>query len=231
MGSELDDDDVATISHDLKNPLSIITLDVGVLQERLAGSASGELRRALARIEQNVAFINRLIHDLLDLSALGAAHFSMTMEPTDLGRLVASVVGRATTPAERERIYLDVPGPIIVMADAARVERVIENLLLNALKYAPSPTPIGVRVDLGDDHACVSVIDEGPGIAPPDQRLVFEKFRRGRASRRREGTGLGLYVCRKIVEAHGGRIGVDSELGKGSRFFFELPLLRGVPTW
>jgi len=232
QGGGLGEDDVATISHDLKNPLSIIALDVSVLQEQLAETAPSEMRRALVRIERNVAFINRLIHELLARSAAAATtEVSTAMQPTELGALLHAVIERTTSMHERERVYVEATRPAIVMAEATKLERVVANLVTNALKFSPPGSPIGVRLDLVGDAAAVSVIDQGPGIAADALRSLFERYRRGPGAHAYEGTGLGLYVSRTIIEAHGGRIGVDSELGKGSRFYFELPLLRGVPTW
>lgn len=229
MGIEsgLRDDDVVSISHDLKNPLSIITLDVSMLKEQMP-SVSNELDRALTRIEQNVAYINRLVHDLLDLSSIEAANLVMNLEPTELAGLVSEVVERTTSARDRSRVLLDLECPVMVMADPSRLERVVANLLSNALKYSPRGSDVMVRLDVADEVACVSVIDQGPGLAPDEVSVVFDKYRRTRSARGREGTGLGLFVSKKIIEAHAGRIGVDSVFGKGSRFHFELATTRDV---
>lgn len=227
-----DDDDIATLSHDLKNPLSIIALDVSVLQEQLTEGSSSELRRTLVRIERNVAYINRLLSELLDRPrATTALESSASMAPTELSGLLHAVVERTTSMQERERVHVDAPRPVIVMGDATRLERVIANLVINALKYSVRASAIGVRLEVVGDHACVSVIDQGPGVAPGELRSLFERHGRASSALGHEGSGLGLYVSRKIVEAHGGRIGVESELGEGSRFYFELPLLAGLPSW
>lgn len=226
MGSRYSEDDVATLSHDLKNPLSMIALDVGVLQVLLGESRSLELHRALARIEHNVAFASKLIHDLLDLAAIGVAPLPGPMEPLELGALIAEVVEHTTSGAARERVHCHSAGPVVVMGDAARLERVVGNLLLNALKFSDGAVELQLALD--DTRARLTIADHGPGIAPADRELIFEKFRRTREANGSDGVGIGLYVSRKIVEAHGGRIGVDSQLGEGARFFVELPALVGT---
>lgn len=223
----LHDDDIAAISHDLKNPLSMIALDVSILQERVAPHASFELRRALTRIEQNVTFINRLVHDLLDLSAIDAAKLTLLMEPLELAGLVTEVIERATPARDRARVTVEATAPVVVIGDGPRLERVVANLVTNALKYGLPSSDVVVQLEGLGAWARVSVTDRGPGLAPDEATAVFDKFRRARTAHGHEGTGLGLFVSRKIIEAHGGRIGVESA-GSGSQFYFELP--RQVPA-
>jgi signal transduction histidine kinase len=120
---------------------------------------------------------------------------------------------------------LDAPLGIDVMLDELRIERVVANLLDNALKYTPVDAPISVSARREGDAATISVADSGPGLTAAEIANLFEPYRRGGAARGRSGTGLGLYVSKQIVEAHGGRIGVESVTGVGARFFFALPLL------
>jgi signal transduction histidine kinase len=126
--------------------------------------------------------------------------------------------------SERYRVMLADSEPIEVLADAVRIERVVMNLLDNALKYTPPCGGIVVRMSKDDRHAQVSISDAGPGLSSAERRVVFEPYRRVSTSAGRIGTGLGLYVSKQIVEAHGGSIGVESMRGLGARFFFELPL-------
>lgn len=221
-------EDVAAISHDLKSPLATIALEVSVIQESLPARSSPDVRRSLARIERNVAFIDHMVHDLLDLASIDARRFQIRRAPTDIGILLVELVERIVATRDRERLYLDVPGPIVVLADAPRIERVVTNLIHNAFKYAPRGSPVIVRMREREQHVRISVVDHGPGLTPEESRYVFDKFRRTRSAESCEGTGLGLYVSRKIIEAHGGRIGVDSVIGSGSSFYFELPLTAGL---
>ena len=220
-------EDIASISHDLKCPLATIALEVTVIQETLPSQSSNDVRRSLSRIERNIAFIDYMIHDLLDLASIDARRFEIRRASVDLGQLIVDVVERVVATRDRDRIFLDVPSraqALRVMADGSRIERVICNLIQNAIKYAPRTTPIAIRLEEVRGRALVSVTDAGPGIAPDEARNVFKKFNRARTAYSFEGSGLGLYISRKIVEAHGGQIGVESAIGKGSRFHFELPI-------
>jgi signal transduction histidine kinase len=150
--------------------------------------------------------------------------FEVHCRPTDLQQLIERVIERATATRDRARVHLDARASVVLSIDELRIERVIANLLGNALKYSPSTSDVIVRLETRHDVARVSVIDAGPGIPPEEVTQLFGKYRRAATSHGHEGSGLGLYVSKRIVEAHGGRIGVDSPHGIGSCFFFELPL-------
>jgi signal transduction histidine kinase len=147
----------------------------------------------------------------------------MFREPTDLQRLLAAVVDRVVPSRDRARVCIEAHASALVLVDVPRIERVVANLLQNALKYAAG-TPVVVRLETRESRARVSIIDSGPGLHDDDIASLFAKHRRGRQAGKRDGSGLGLYVSRKIVEAHGGRIAADSPEGRGAHFFFELPL-------
>ncbi|MHB1416804.1 MAG: sensor histidine kinase, partial [Chloroflexota bacterium] len=126
---------------------------------------------------------------------------------------------------DQARLRVEAPQPVPpVLADPERVERVVVNLVTNALKYSTPGKPVVVRVQPSDGEAMVSVIDEGPGISSEELPHLFQRYRRAAAGNKAGGLGLGLYIARLIVEAHGGRIWVESEVGKGSTFSFTLPL-------
>lgn len=216
----LSDEDVVQIIHDFKGPLSTIALEAELLDYSEAPRPSGAARRIML----NVAFLDRMIHDLLDLSALDSGRFTLYRAPTELRDLLEQVLERVVSTRDRERVHLLCSRRITLDLDGHRIERVVANLLQNALKYAPPDSTIVVRLDCFSDHVSISVADVGPGIPPNEQGTVFDKYRRVAATRGREGSGLGLHVSKGIVEAHGGRIGVDSIHGEGSRFFFDLPV-------
>jgi signal transduction histidine kinase len=227
--SSIRDEDVAALGHDLRGPLSVISLEIAMLGERLEAASSNETASSLARIGRNLAFVDHMLHDLLDLASIDAARFRIVREPTELVGRVVDVVERMVPTRDRERVSVEAPPRVTVLADARRIERVICNFLHNALKYAPPRSPISVHVEVVGSRARVSVVDQGPGLAPDEARRVFDKFRRARSAQTHDGAGLGLYVSRKIIEAHGGQIGVQSSLGNGSRFFFELGLTDARP--
>jgi signal transduction histidine kinase len=215
--------DVAALAHDLKNPLTIIMLETSQIEQRLGAAITPQVLAGLDRIAQNAAYIDRIVSDLLDASSAEAGHLDLRIDRIDLGRILRAAVDRAVPPIERRRIKVDVREALHVEGDEVRIERVIANLLSNALKYSEPNTPIALRLERRDRNACVSVIDHGDGMTPDETRRVFERYRRATTGNQ-QGYGLGLYTCRCIIEAHRGTIGVSSSPGRGSRFYFELPL-------
>jgi signal transduction histidine kinase len=213
-------EDLSTIVHDLKNPLGVILLEAQALGQRL-GRAAPSVHHSLERITMNAMYVERLASWLLDLAASEEGKLDLRLERVDLAVLVRSTVERAVASFDRPRVVVDVRRPLSVRGDAMRLERVVANLLDNALKHGPRDLQVTVRLDERDNDACVSVIDHGPGLAPDEVAACFERYRRGARS---EGHGLGLYISRKIIEAHRGRIGVQTTCGKGARFYFVLPL-------
>lgn len=220
----LREEDVAQIVHDLKNPLSTIALETRLLDDKLAHGRPSDARDALARISRNVDFLDRMVHDLLDLCSLDAGRLELHSNPTELRMLLEQIIDRVVPTRDRGRVSLHAAEPLTISIDALRIERVVANLLQNALKYAPKTTGIVVGLTATEHAIRVSVTDAGPGMTPAETGYVFDKFRRAGAAGSGEGSGLGLYVSKKIVEAHGGRIAVTSVPGAGSQFFFELPV-------
>jgi signal transduction histidine kinase len=165
-----------------------------------------------------------MLGSILDVARMGAGEMKLRREPCDLGDLVRAVAAAAGPLPDGRTLTLDASGPSFALAaDVGLVRRVIQNLLGNALRYTPAGGDVRVVVTPSDGEIRVAVIDTGPGIAPENQRRIFEKFGQVEERKDRVGTGLGLAFCKLAVEAHGGRIGVDSELGKGSTFWFTLP--------
>jgi signal transduction histidine kinase len=217
-------DALASIVHDMKSPLTIISLETRLLEERLGANASVAIQRGLQRIAHNAGYLDRLIMDLLDLGCIEADAFELRLDEIDLARTVAEALDHAVSTLDRPRVQLELFDHPRLVADQMRIERVISNLVGNALKYTPAGTGVTVRLHVGDGRARVEVIDAGPGLDPTEAKHVFDRYRRGGTSRGRPGYGLGLYVSRRIVERHGGAIGVVTGDGKGARFWFELPV-------
>jgi signal transduction histidine kinase len=220
----VEDDDVTALAHDLKNPLTIIMLESTQIEQRLGLKITPAVQRGLERIAQNAAYIDRLISDMLDTAQADAGRLELRLERIDLSRLLRDAVGRAVPTQERNRVRLEIRDVLFVHGDEMRLERVVTNLVHNALKYGGDFGPVTVRLDARGAYACVSVIDTGPGLSAEDSRVIFERYRRAkRPMSQQQGYGLGLYTSRRIIEAHKGRIGIASQPGRGSRFFFELP--------
>ena len=219
---------IATVSHELRSPLAAVQ---GYTDTLLSGSWDGATEREfLEIIAASAAKLAGLVDNLLDAAKMEAGVLRLEREPVRLERIVEKVVAhrRALTPKHelRAEIAPDLP---IADADPVRVEQVITNLVENAIKYSTDGGPITVRV-LGGEMLTVSVSDEGVGIAPEHAERLFERFYRveGALARATKGIGLGLYICKSLVEAHGGRIAVWSEPGRGSTFSFTLPRLVGA---
>jgi len=218
------DEYVGYISHDIKNPLSIIALQSRVLARELADDQRPDARAAVEVIAQSAAFIDRMVRELLEMSYLESERIELHREETEFGGFLKDVLERTVSTADRKRVRLETRDAPTVWVDTTRIERVVVNFVQNAIKYAAPDTPIRVCLGVRDDMAMVSVVDHGPGLTHEEAAYVFDKYRRTRTAAKRDGLGLGLYISRKIVEAHGGRIGVDSVPGEGSTFFFQVPL-------
>lgn len=220
-------DYVALIAHDLRNPLTTVQGQAQALQRRSQrkGNSDSKDVESLAAIVANTQRMGAMIEDLLESSQLESGALLLRRRPIDLSRLAAEVVAQLPSVDERQRIRVLAPSPgPRVSADAARIERVLMNLLQNALKYSPADASVELEVRQGADEALVAVIDHGAGIPVDELPRLFQRFSRvGRAEAGPGGFGLGLYIARLIVEAHGGRVWAESEVGTGSKFGFALP--------
>ena len=216
---------LASVSHDLKNPLNMIGLSAAMLA-RLLPPDNEALRRQVASIETASARMNALVRDLLDLSSIEAGHFSIEREPVETSALVdEAVAATRAVAAGRSQTLLTISaqGPWVV-CDRRRIVQVLVNLIDNAIKFSPAQSEIKVTVEGDETSVRFSVSDVGPGIAPSDARQVFQPFWRARNASQ-PGTGIGLSIAKTIVDAHGGRIWVTSPVvaGAGSSFSFSLP--------
>jgi two-component system, NtrC family, sensor histidine kinase KinB len=212
------------ISHDLRAPLTSILAGTELLLRTL--TQQGLEREALNAkiVVESSHRMNHMIEGLLDRSRLEAGQDAMRQNPIDLVQLATRIIDQTVTPADRKRIHLEGAAELPVVVDAAQIERVIINLLTNALKFSGSESPVVVGLYQDGNRALVSIADQGGGIDPQDLPHVFEKHYRARTRADVEGSGLGLYISRLIVEAHGGRLWAESRIGMGSCFTFALPM-------
>ncbi len=220
------DEYIGYISHDLKNPLSVITLQARLLWQQLDARGLDDEMQAIEVIAQSASFIDRLVRELLEMAYLESDQVELRTEPTELPAFLKAVLERTVSTNDRARIRLEIRDLAASAIEASRIERVVVNFVQNAIKYAPAGSPIEVRLEVDADQAVVSVSNEGAGISPEEASYIFDKYRRTESAKKRDGLGLGLYISRKIVEAHGGQIGVESTPGQGTTFFFTVPLLR-----
>lgn len=210
------------VSHDLRNPLNTIAMASSLL----AGQAGIDerARRHLGRIERSLASASRLIDDLLDAASLESKNLSLSLDDCDLVPLLRDATQSFEAEAAARRIALAfeaAEAAVEVRCDPARVTQIVGNLVGNALKFCDEGRRVAVRLTREGEVARVAVADDGPGIDPEDRPHLFEPYWTGAHGKR--GTGLGLAIVKGIVESHGGRIEVESEIGVGTTFTFTLP--------
>ena len=219
------DEVLAVVSHDLRNPLSVIDMCAASLSDKLPPDDAGA-RNLVLTIESSTAWMNRLIEDLLDVARMEAGRLALERHPHDLVRVISEatmmleplITEKSLTLREELPEYL--PRATV---DARRIVQVLENLVSNAVKHTGPGGEIHIRAAAADAEVHVAVRDTGSGIPPENLPHLFDRFWQARGARR-GGAGLGLAIAKGIVEAHGGRIWVESEVGVGSTFAFALPL-------
>jgi two-component system, NtrC family, sensor kinase len=222
---------LANMSHELRTPLNAIIGFSEVLTERMFGELNEKQEEYLTDIHASGTHLLSLINDILDLSKIEAGRMELELTDFDLPTALDNALTLVRERAGRRGIALEksVDGRLgQVRADERKIRQVVLNLLSNAIKFTPEGGQIGVAAVSKDGSVEVSVSDTGVGIAAGDQEAVFEEFRQvGTSAAKQEGTGLGLALCRKFVELHGGKIWVQSEVGVGSTFTFSIPLRHG----
>jgi PAS domain S-box-containing protein len=224
---------LATMSHELRTPLNSIIGFTGILLMGLVGPLTHEQEKQLTMVQDSAHHLLELINDVLDISKIEAGQLELARDPFDMRTTIQKSIEKITPLAEQKGLAVTtVIAPLVgqVVGDRRRTEQILINLLSNAVKFTERG---GVRVEsqVEDGWLVTRVIDSGIGIRPEDLDTLFKPFRQVDAgiTRRYEGTGLGLSICKRLVESMGGRIRVESEWGRGSRFVFTLPLER-TPT-
>ncbi|MBA3866926.1 MAG: HAMP domain-containing histidine kinase, partial [Solirubrobacterales bacterium] len=213
---------VAAASHDLRTPLASLRLLVESIDD---GVVTGETRdRYLGEIRTHVAVLSDLVDDLFELSRIEAGDISWTMHQVELGDLIGDTVAAMRAPAEARGVKIAAelpPGHFVAQANAEKVQRVLFNLIQNAIRHTPADGSVTVRARNDGSDVEVEVADDGEGIPAADGEKVFDAFYRGDASRNEDGAGLGLAISRAIVEAHGGKIWLEDGM-PGTRVHFTL---------
>jgi signal transduction histidine kinase len=218
-------DFVAGVGHELRSPITLISGYSELLTETAMPPEQTQIM--VEQIHGASQRLCRLIDDLLDISRLESGRLRLSVEPMPLGEVVRQAVEQTRSVGDSHRFAALIPADLpTAVGDPLRVRQVIDNLLSNAVRYSPDGRTITVRVDAAPSGGLVvAVRDEGIGIAEEQRAKVFEKFYRADvpAAQNTRGLGLGLAICRQIVEAQGGRIWVESQLGRGATFFFTVP--------
>jgi PAS domain S-box-containing protein len=223
----------SVIAHDLRHPVTVIAGYAGLLV-RTADLGSPPARAAVDHILTSVHQLDRMIVDLLDLSRIQSRQLRLDRHPVDLLALVSTVVERTVALTRDRHIRVRTIGRVpVTECDPDRIDQVLTNLLVNAVKYGERETPIGVTLDAAADEVIIGVANRGFGIAAEEMPSLFSRFHRTRIAQlsQTSGLGLGLYIARGIVEAHGGRIWAESIPGETTTFRFTLPIgeARGRP--
>ena len=219
------DDFLGLVSHDLRDLLAAIVMSAAVVEKTAAGGAEGaRILTETTRIQRNAVRMNRLIGDLLDVASIDAGRLAIRPQRGDLGTVLAEAVDAFTAAATAKGVRLTLvtaDEPLLADFDHARLFQVLGNLIMNSIKFCGTGGSISVQVERDGESWRCSVTDTGIGIPADSSRIVFERV--SQVGRTRSGLGLGLYISKCIVEAHGGRIWAESTLGAGSCVSFSLP--------
>jgi signal transduction histidine kinase len=215
---------LTVVSHDLRNPLESILLNVAAMKKRRPGDLDS---LKFLNVTQDAARrMERLMSDLLNAARLETGKLDLELQRCSPQELLETAIELNALAAGRKSLKLEMSvdnGASDVYADSDRITRVISNLLENAIKFSPEGRSIELKARPNQEMVCFSVSDQGPGIPKEDRDWVFERYWRGRDGLHR-GTGLGLFIAKGFVEAHGGKMWLESEEGKGSAFYFRLPV-------
>jgi signal transduction histidine kinase len=216
-------------AHDLRNPLSAVQVYSELLLRMLHDNSTEKQQEFLERIHQSSLFMTQLIDDILDLSKIESGTLVLEKVHFDYMVLVQHNIQTNAALAEKKQITIDLqhePSLPRLMIDPQKIEQVLNNLLSNAIKFSHPNTVISVRVFLRDNAVVTEVTDQGQGIPQEDLPHIFKTFHKAsvQATDGEKSTGLGLAITKKIIEGHDGVLGVESRVGKGSTFFFQLPV-------
>lgn len=218
---------LTALSHDLRTPLTAL---IGLAEGLRMEQGRDKLERAVVEINEEVERLNRLVDNLLDMARLQSGSVKLKAEWQSIEEIVGGALYSLRYSLSNHDISTDVPVSLpLLRCDAALIERVIANLIENATKYVPHGGKIRIVATQRNDALEVGVEDDGPGVTRDQERVIFEKFSRGSVESPIPGVGLGLAICRSIIEAHGGRLWLESSSGGGARFVFSLPLDESSP--
>ena len=229
---QIRDEFISIASHELKTPLTSLKIQTALRKRDLQrGALSTFTQERLAKMfdtdERQLERISHLIDDMLDISRINSGKLSMNFESFDLCELVRDLIGRSSEQFVAAGCPVDFSNcqPVMGSWDRFRIEQVLTNLLTNAVRYGAGK-PVFIQVNASSEHARIVVRDQGRGIAKENHARIFQRFERAVSGSEISGLGLGLFIVSQIVEAHHGSIRVDSELGQGSTFVVELPVIK-----
>jgi signal transduction histidine kinase len=224
---------LSNITHEFRTPLSALAASLELLLDEADNLTAADIRELLKPTHLSLLSLQTLVDNLLESSRIEAGYFSLRRQRLDLNQMLTEALLIVTPLLERRQqaLTLTEPGHLpVAEGDSARLTQVMVNLLINASKYSPIGQPIDLRLAQRGQTLRVSVLDRGSGIPPAERLNLFRRFVRMSNQREQYGVGLGLYVVKTTIEAHGGQVGVDDRPGGGSVFWFELPLTPETPA-
>ena len=220
---QLQEDFVSTISHELRTPLGFIKgYSTSLLREDTSWDPETQ-KEFLMIIDEEADRLSVLIENVLESARLQSRTLQLRFQPLRLDAVIRDVIARLRVRHRELQVTTDLRPAPSIQGDGVRLAQVIENLFTNAIKYAPG-TPVTVMLEQMDENARITFTDRGPGINPDSLPFIFDRFYRARNEKTITGTGLGLYICKQIIEAHRGKIWAESTPGQGTTFFIELPI-------
>ena len=219
-------------SHDLRNPLYALMSYSSILADGSLGEINDQQRTTLQKVAKSGKFMCDLLDNLLDISQIESGKFSLKKSRQDINTIVMDQVDKFQLAAKEKNINLHFKSGVspILTVDQCSMIQVMDNFIGNAIKFSPNNTKICVKTETSNNHFRFSVKDEGPGISEEDQKLAFGEFQTlgSKPTGNEKSTGLGLAISKKLIQLHGGKVGIFSQERKGSIFYFELPMKRGT---
>lgn len=220
-----------SVSHDLRTPLTVIAGSASSLADPESPLDPATRREFARTIYDEARRLDRLVNNLLEMTRVESGGLQLNKEWHVLEEIVGAALARLEIPLEHRPLAISIPDDLpLVLVDELLMEQVLINLIENAIKHTPPESPIDVTARVDENSIVVEVADRGPGLAPGDESRIFEKFYQAAQARGRRGVGLGLTICRSLVEAHGGRIWAAQREGGGAIFAFSLPLEETSPS-
>jgi len=227
------EDLLSTVSHDMRTPLQAIKSNTYFISHLTPlAQREKELQKSVSSIDQSADLMERLLSDFLDADKIESGRLSLELKSVSVTDLISDSLVVVDPLAKEKHIQIEkhLPTePILLLCDRGKTTQVIFNLLGNAIKFSPKEGRITLEVNREKEIVRFSISDHGPGIPPKDLPLLFTRYGQTLQASRKKGTGLGLFIAKGFVEAHGWKIGVTSEVGKGSTFYFTLPLSASIP--
>jgi len=219
---------IGTLSHELKTPLTSIIAAAGLLVEELEESGNASYQKLTQNILHNANILDKRLVELLEIIKTGGGRLRLNLEPVDIKSLLQGVGWQISSQiqSKAQELTLDLPEHLpLIKGDGQKLEQAVLNLVTNATKFTPEGGSITVRASKEDSNVIIEVKDNGIGISKEEQTRLFQPYSRVNADRQPyPGLGLGLAMAKQVVELHGGKIWIESDLGKGSAFFLSLPL-------